>query len=199
MLRKLLLSFIIAENAIKVNSMTTTGSSVPKLSAANKNLPEYNDDMYSQPVKFVTLMEKTTELNGRKINVNRWVPDGEVKAVVLVSHGLHEHGRRYHGVAEVLAQQKYLVIAPDHYAHGLSEGTRGLIIDYKFLIEDFVSLCKTSHNEYPHLPFFIVSHSLGTMVSVMSIKELPFLKVRIRRNSSTRYQSGLLATNTAVI
>ena len=127
----------------------------------------------------VTLMERTTQINGREINVNRWVPDGEPKAVVLVSHGLHEHGRRYHGVAEVLAREKYLVIAPDHYAHGLSEGTRGLIVDYKFLIEDFVTLCKNSHEEYPLLPFFIVSHSLGTMVSVMTIKELPFLKVCI--------------------
>lgn len=147
------------------------------LFSAGKKVPEYNDDMYSQPVKSVTLMERTTQINGREINVNRWVPDGEPKAVVLISHGLHEHGRRHHGVAEVLAREKYLVIAPDHYAHGLSEGTRGLIVDYKFLIEDFVTLCKTSHDEYPLLPFFIVSHSLGTMVSVMTIKELPFLKV----------------------
>jgi predicted alpha/beta hydrolase len=199
MLRRLLLSFIIAENAIKINSMTTTGSSAPKLPAANKNLPEYNDDMYSQPVKFVTLTEKTAEINGRKININRWVPDGEAKAIVLVSHGLHEHGRRYHVVAEVLAQQKYLVIAPDHYAHGLSEGTRGLIIDYKFLIEDFVSLCKTSHNEYPNLPFFIVSHSMGTLVSLMSIKELPFLKVCFFRNPSIQAKSRLLARYTVVV
>ena len=71
------------------------------LFSAAKKVPEYNDDMYSQPVKSVTLTERTTQINGREINVNRWVPDGEPKAVVLVSHGLHEHGRRYHGVAEV--------------------------------------------------------------------------------------------------
>jgi alpha-beta hydrolase superfamily lysophospholipase len=143
----------------------------------SSKLPEFNDSMYSQPVKSVVLTEKIQNINGRKINVNRWTPEGTPKAVVVISHGLHEHGLRYHGVAEVLAREKYVVIAHDHVAHGLSEGTRGLITDYNMLVMDFVTLCKECHEEFPQLPFFVIAHSMGTLAAIMSVKELPFLKV----------------------
>lgn len=147
------------------------------MGAQESKLPEYSDTMYSQPIKTVTLTQKIVDINGRQINVNRWTPDSAPKAIVLVSHGLHEHGLRYHYVAETLTRQNYLVIAPDHSSHGLSEGTRGLIKDYKWLVADFVALCKKSHEEFPELPFFVVSHSMGTLVTIMSVNELPFLKV----------------------
>jgi alpha-beta hydrolase superfamily lysophospholipase len=134
--------------------------------------------VYTQPIKGVTFSEKIIELNGRKINVSRWTPERAPKAVVIVSHGLHEHGLRYYSVANALASMSYLVIALDHSSHGLSEGTRGLITDFRYLPMDFVSLCKNTHEEFPALPCFIVSHSMGTLVSIMSIKELPFVKVR---------------------
>ena len=138
---------------------------------------EFSDTMYNQPIKSVTLTEKIMTINERTINVNRWTPDGAAKAVVLVSHGLHEHGLRYHGVAEVLAREKYIVIANDHHSHGLSGGTRGLITDYNFLVMDFISLCEKSHEEFPNLPFYILSHSMGTLVSIMAINKMPFVKV----------------------
>ena len=140
-------------------------------------LPEFNDTMYSQPIKSVALTEKIHMINERRINVNRWMPEGTPKAVAVISHGLHEHGLRYHAVAEVLAREKYIVFALDHSSHGLSEGTRGLITDYKMLVMDFVTLCKECHEEFKELPFFVISHSVGTLVSIMSVNELPFLKV----------------------
>ena len=139
--------------------------------------PIYDETLYIQPIKGVTLTENIHVINGRKINVNRWTPHGAPKAVVIVSHGLHEHGLRYYNVAEVLAQQNYIVIALDHSSHGHSEGVRGLINDYRILPMDFTSLCKETHEEFPELPCFIVSHSMGTLVSIMSIKDLPFVKV----------------------
>lgn len=143
----------------------------------SSKLPEFNDSMYTQPVKSVVLTEKIQTINGRKINVNRWTPEGTPKAIVLISHGLHEHGLRYHGVAEVLAREKYIVVALDHVSHGLSEGKRGLITDYKMLVMDFVALCKECHDEVPELPFFVVAHSMGTLVTIMAVKDLPFVKV----------------------
>ena len=147
------------------------------MGVADSKPQEFSDTMYNQPIKSVTLTEKIVTINGRTINVNRWTPDGSPKALVLVSHGLHEHGLRYHGVAEVMAREKYLVIANDHHSHGLSGGTRGLITDYNFLIMDFVSLCEESHEEFPDLPFYIISHSMGTLVSIMAINQMPFVKV----------------------
>jgi alpha-beta hydrolase superfamily lysophospholipase len=140
--------------------------------------PEYDDTMYSKPIDGVTLTEKTIVLNGRKINCNRWTPKGPPKGLVVVSHGLHEHGQRYYSLAAVLAKKNYIVIACDHSSHGLSDGVRGLITDYRMLPMDFVSLCTVSHEEFPELPCFIVSHSMGTLVAIMAIGELPFVKVK---------------------
>lgn len=139
--------------------------------------PAFDETMYTKPIEGVTLVESFIELNGRNINVNRWTPKNVPKAVVLVSHGLHEHGLRYHGIAEVLAKKNYVVIAMDHSSHGCSEGVRGLITDYKILPMDFVSLCQAAHTEFPEIPCFIVAHSMGTLAAIMSMKELPFVKV----------------------
>ena len=137
---------------------------------------EYDNDMYNKPVEGVTLTDSINELNGRKINVSRWSPVS-AKAIVFVSHGLHEHGMRYYRVAESLVAKNYLVIAIDHASHGLSQGDRGLITDYTFLPSDFIALAKNVHQEYPNLPCFILAHSMGTLVATLSVGELPFVKV----------------------
>ena len=138
---------------------------------------EYDDEMYLRPIEGVTLDEKIVELNGRKINVSHWSPAAP-KAIILVSHGLHEHGMRYFGVAASLTAKNFAVVAMDHSSHGLSEGTRGLITDYTVLPQDFVSMAKSLHKESPNLPFFILAHSMGTLVASLAIKDLPFVKVR---------------------
>mmetsp|Transcript_22650 Transcript_22650/g.38326 ORF Transcript_22650/g.38326 Transcript_22650/m.38326 type:complete len:127 (+) Transcript_22650:169-549(+) len=57
-------------------------------------------------------------------------------AVVLISHGLHEHALRYYAVAHYLTARGAAVYACDHYAHGKSSGTRGLVTDGQALAED---------------------------------------------------------------
>ena len=143
---------------------------------ASASKVEFDENMYNKPIAGVSLSESITEINGRRINVSKWSP-ASPKAIIFVSHGLHEHGMRYYNVAESLTAKNFLVVAPDHSSHGLSEGTRGLITDYNFLPLDFVSLVKSVHAEFPNLPCFILAHSMGTLVATLAIKELPFIKV----------------------
>jgi acylglycerol lipase len=142
----------------------------------SKPCPEFDDNQYTGAFKGATLSESIVVLNGRRINVTRWTPENKPKGIVFVAHGLHDNGLRYCCLASVLAPADYLVVAMDHTAHGLSEGTRGLITDYKMLPMDFAALCKSVHEEHPALPTFIVSHSMGTLVTALAIKDLPFVK-----------------------
>eukprot|EP00596_Hydrurales_sp_CCMP1899_P010611 CAMPEP_0119046484 /NCGR_PEP_ID=MMETSP1177-20130426/46954_1 /TAXON_ID=2985 /ORGANISM="Ochromonas sp, Strain CCMP1899" /LENGTH=317 /DNA_ID=CAMNT_0007019709 /DNA_START=139 /DNA_END=1092 /DNA_ORIENTATION=- len=135
----------------------------------------YDENMYNKPIEGITLTEGSVSLNGRNIHVSRWTPISP-KAVVIVSHGLHEHGMRYHSVAESLAAKGYLVVALDHSSHGLSDGVRGLITDYTALPKDFVSLCKEINKEFETLPLFLLCHSMGTLIVSLSLRELPFVK-----------------------
>lgn len=145
-------------------------------SSASKT--EFDESIYfSGLVDGITVTETLVKYNGRHINVIRWTPE-KPKAILLISHGLHEHGLRYYGLAKVFNEKNYTVIAADHVAHGHSDGTRGLIVDYTALPMDFVSLAKSVHEEFPSTPIFVVAHSVGSLVAALSMEELPFVQVR---------------------
>ena len=56
----------------------------------------------------------------------KWLPEGEVKAVVQILHGVAEHVLRYDHFAEFMAAQGFLVVAEDHMGHGGSIGDEGV-------------------------------------------------------------------------
>jgi hypothetical protein len=57
-----------------------------------------------------------------QVRVVSWLPATTPVAVVLVSHGLHEHALRYYDMAHYLAARGVAVYACDHYAHGEGGG-----------------------------------------------------------------------------
>ncbi|MCD8154077.1 MAG: alpha/beta hydrolase [Clostridiales bacterium] len=56
-----------------------------------------------------------------KIHFHEWLPEGHVKAVVQVSHGITEHIGRYGELAYALVEKGYAVAGNDHLGHGESE------------------------------------------------------------------------------
>ena len=51
-----------------------------------------------------------------------WVPESQVKAAILLVHGLGEHSGRYQNVVDRLVPLGYAIYAVDHIGHGKSEG-----------------------------------------------------------------------------
>ena len=49
-----------------------------------------------------------------------WRPEGEIKGVVQIIHGMCEYAERYSPFAEFLTSKGYLVCAEDHLGHGKS-------------------------------------------------------------------------------
>src|ERR1700722_6044505 len=68
-------------------------------------------------------------VKNRKIVWRSWSPAGDepVKGVITLAHGYGEHSGRYAYVASRLIAGGYAVYAPDHNAHGRSEGKRGRV------------------------------------------------------------------------
>ncbi len=102
-----------------------------------------------------------------KIHAVKWVPEGEIKAVIQISHGMLEHIERYDEFAGYMAEHGILVAGNDHLGHGnsvLSEENRGYFGEggSKFLIEDMHELMNILKNDYPDSPFFILGHSMGS-------------------------------------
>ncbi|HNZ54683.1 MAG TPA: alpha/beta hydrolase, partial [bacterium] len=55
-----------------------------------------------------------TTHDGAQISAAKWIPDGEVKAVVQIVHGMNEYIERHAKTAEFLANNGYAVFGEDH-------------------------------------------------------------------------------------
>lgn len=57
-----------------------------------------------------------------RIHVRRCVPDGQVRAVVQIMHGIAEHISRYDDFMAFLASNGFVAVGTDHLGHGQSIG-----------------------------------------------------------------------------
>jgi alpha-beta hydrolase superfamily lysophospholipase len=109
--------------------------------------------------------DKLTKIHGIK-----WIPDGEVKGILQISHGMLEHMDRYHEFASYLAAKGILVAGNDHLGHGYSlrsEEDRGYFCrdnGNKTVIEDMHKLNLILKNEYKDIPCFFLGHSMGSFL-----------------------------------
>lgn len=87
------------------------------------------------------------------------------RAVVLLVHGLGEHGGRYQHVAEALASRGIASFAPDHPGHGRSAGRRCHIRSFGDYFAPLDALRDAVDDRYPGLPCFIVGHSMGGLIT----------------------------------
>eukprot|EP01035_Chromulina_nebulosa_P019153 gene19153-24994_t len=132
-------------------------------------------NVFQDELKDVDFHEQETILsNGSKRNVLNWKPVSDIKGIVVLVHGLHEHALRYANFAKILTEHNYIVFGMDALGHGLSEGVRGLINDFRVLASDLVSLITyiRSNEKLSTLPLFIFSHSLGTLITIKALKDL---------------------------
>lgn len=99
--------------------------------------------------------------SGLNIHAQEWKPDGKIRAVIVLVHGLGEHCNRYGHVAEFYNHHGITVLSFDHVGHGKSEGIRGHELSYDSTCDDIQMLVDTAKSKYPDLPIFLYGHSLG--------------------------------------
>ena len=105
---------------------------------------------------------------GRTLHAFRCEPDGEVRAILQLSHGMVEFIDRYKPLAESLAGRGILVTGHDHLGHGGSIRTKE---DYGYFAEpdgnravlaDLHAVTVLTKELYPNLPYFLLGHSMGS-------------------------------------
>lgn len=100
-----------------------------------------------------------------KIYYQTWSPDDAPKGVVLVIHGYGEHSGRYMNVVNTLVPEGYTVWALDHRGHGKSGGRRCHVNRFSDFYSDVKMIEDLARKEYPDLPFHLVGHSMGSIIS----------------------------------
>lgn len=117
------------------------------------------------------------------IHAMKWQSDeAEPVGVLQIVHGMAEYIARYEEVAVYFAEKGFVVVGDDHLGHGDTAKEYG---DYGYfcskdpvtvLVRDEHRLKKIIQKEYEGLPYFILGHSMGSL---------------ILRNYLCRYGSGI--------
>ncbi len=110
--------------------------------------------------------------NGKtNIRVRRCDPDGEVRGIVQIAHGIAEHVERYDDFARFLAENGFVVFANDHLGHGKSindESELGFFAEtggWEMAVEDMRKLHDIAAAQFPELPYFLFGHSMGSFLA----------------------------------
>jgi alpha-beta hydrolase superfamily lysophospholipase len=94
-----------------------------------------------------------------------WLPEGKVKAVLFLVHGLGEYCGRYTNVVNHFVPLGYAVYGLDHLGHGKSDGEREVIVRFDDYTEPLTTYYNMVKGWQPGKPVFILGHSLGGLIT----------------------------------
>jgi len=105
------------------------------------------------------------------IHAVEWLPDGEIRAVVQISHGVSEFILRYEPFAEYLNAHGFAVVGHDHIGHGdsLAPGAPRMYFgpkgSWNWVTEDLEQRRKLAKEQFPDVPYFLLGHSMGSFLA----------------------------------
>ncbi|MDX6663231.1 MAG: acylglycerol lipase [Solirubrobacterales bacterium] len=103
---------------------------------------------------------------GAKIYWQGWLPDGEPRGKLVVSHGAGEHSGRYNYLVDRLVPAGWAVYIDDHRGHGRSSGTRMQIDRLSYVVADLDRFVDLVAAEEPAGPPILLGHSMGGCIAI---------------------------------
>ena len=111
-----------------------------------------------------------------QVHATVWLPEGEVKGVVQLVHGICEYIQRYAPFAAFLNAKGFAVCGNDHLGHGkTAKGAEeyGFFTDWKCLVQDVRALRVKMGARFPGAPYFLLGHSMGSFVARTYLIDYP--------------------------
>lgn len=104
------------------------------------------------------------------------LPEGTIKGIVVIIHGMAEHKERYTYFMEQCSLAGYGALIYDQRGHGNSVRSKmdwGYFYDddAHHVIEDVQDIVDWVHTIYPQLPVILLAHSMGTLVARLYCKK----------------------------
>ncbi|MBR4879383.1 MAG: alpha/beta hydrolase, partial [Clostridia bacterium] len=98
----------------------------------------------------------------------KWIPDGKVRAILQITHGMTEHIGRYEALAEVLTKAGIAVCGFDLRGHGWNESELNIATlgkdGWERSITDMRIVRSKMMYQYPDVPYFMLGFSLGSFL-----------------------------------
>lgn len=107
-----------------------------------------------------------------------YIPEGEIRAVFHLVHGMTEYINRYNRLLSALATAGYLCVGFDNLGHGntAKEGDLGFIAEkdgWSYMVDDVKRFADEVKSEYPNLPYYLMGHSMGSFITRTAISRYP--------------------------
>ena len=100
-----------------------------------------------------------------------WIPDGTIKAVLQITHGMVEHIERYREFCVWMAERGIVVIGHDHLGHGKTVSNReefgyfGSKDGMTHVVKDIRRVTVYSKKKYPDQKLILLGHSMGSFLA----------------------------------
>jgi acylglycerol lipase len=104
-------------------------------------------------------------VGGTEIFFRVWRPDAKPRAAIVICHGVNSHGGQYLWVAEQFVKSDFAVYALDLRGRGKSTGERFYVENVSEYVSDVAGVMNIAKSRDPDLPFFLLGHSAGGVVS----------------------------------
>ena len=111
--------------------------------------------------------------SGLPIYYSHWRPVETARGVVLILHGLGEHGGRYRHLVSSLQNSGYIVYAHDHQGFGRSGGARCFVQGFHDYLSDITQVVSMARQRDPGLPCCLYGHSMGGLLGLLHLMEAP--------------------------
>ena len=106
-----------------------------------------------------------------KLHAHMVVPDGQVRGVVQIAHGIAEYIDRYDPFMQFLAQNGFVAVGNDHLGHGKSitiPEEQGFFAEkdgWQFVLDDMNKLHQMTAEKFPGVPYIFFGHSMGSFLT----------------------------------
>lgn len=106
-----------------------------------------------------------------KLRCMEWIPDGTVKAVLQITHGMVEHIGRYREFGVWMAERGVAVIGHDHLGHGKTVSDSGEFGYFGsqdgmlHVVKDIRRVTVYCKKKYPDQRLILLGHSMGSFLT----------------------------------
>jgi acylglycerol lipase len=106
--------------------------------------------------------------DGQVLPLRKWLPQGDVKAVIVALHGFNDYSNAFEGPAEAWARRGIATYAYDQRGFGAAP-LRGLWPGRAALAADAATAAQILRRLYPRVPLYLLGDSMGGAVAVVAM------------------------------
>lgn len=126
-------------------------------------------------MKFTTSDKKIVS-SGQKNTLSgvMYIPDGDIRGIFHLVHGMTEYIGRYAHLFESLASAGYLCCGFDNLGHGNTANPEdlGFIASkngWSYMVDDVKLFADNIKSQYPNLPYILMGHSMGSFITRVAV------------------------------